>query len=399
MNIENNNFDCPVCKNTLCSPLIEQTVAHPLWWLDGKPEKMILRYVICEECSHIMLHPHLSPQEYDEIYRLTPGLDSKVLSEDRKKMLMDRKHFILKHANGLGKDILIEAGPAYGDFLMMFDFFKHRIGIEPSLTYREFVERERPELDYYPCLMEHFIQANPEYKEKADLVTACHVLEHSFDPAAFVDDLSKLITKGGYLYIEVPSIEGMALTEAPLYQNLYFGHVSQFSIPVITRLGIQSGLDPVCIEYSISRNYPVVRSLFKKNKGVEEIRAFFLTHSQNIRKMTEKADNILVSFLSDESKNHIMIWGCGQDLMDIILTLKGRDLQLYRQKVLLVDRNPDKQGKFFLGVEIQDPEVFIDEQIDMIIIPSRSQLLRIDIGQDALKLFPSAEIIYPYDIE
>jgi hypothetical protein len=399
MEIGTNLFVCSVCKSRQSSLLMKREVAHPLWWMDDKPDTMTLRYVICEACGYIQLHPHLSQKEYDEIYRLTPGLDLKTLSEDRKKMLHLRKAFILKHADELKNGTVIEAGPAYGDFLVMFDSFKRRIGIEPSETYHGLVAKERPELEYYSCLLEDFLNTEPGFKECADLVTACHVLEHAFNPSDFIKELSKLVNQSGYLFIEVPSIEGMSEIEAPLYQNLYFGHVSQFSTSVITRIGVQAGLSPIYVEYTATNHYPVIRALFRKNQSVDKIRTLFFKHAENIEKLRVKACSIFTSLLLDDNKKHILVWGCGQDLLDIISSLKEKPLEQYQQKVLLSDRNPGKQQRFFRGVPIELPEANIDEPIDVVVIPSRSQLICIDIGREASALFPDAKIVYPYKNE
>ena len=387
---------CPICKEKEHSILMSREVAHPLWWRDDKPDTTILQYVHCNSCGYIKLHPHFTVDEYEEIYRLTPGLDQTILSDKRRNLLSLRKDFILQFADHLKHDRIIEAGPAHGDFLMMLDMFHERIGIEPSETYSSSVKKDRPELTYYPYIVEEFSSNVSGMASSADLVTACHVLEHSFDPQGFVNELAQLMKKNGYLFIEVPSIEGMAKTEIPLYHNLYFGHVSQFSTSVITRIGVQSGLKPIRVEYTTEHRYPVIRGLFRKEQEAKESAEFFSMHAENIRRATGEAAKILHSALADPLRKKIIVWGCGQDLLDIISDLNDDELRAYHEKVLLADRNPGKQNLVFRNNSIKSPEAFDKEQVDTVIIASRSQLLQIDIGQDAESLFPQAEQLFPY---
>ncbi len=392
----NETPQCPVCRSKPYSVLTEKQAVHPLWWKRGKPHALALRYVLCDTCGYIRLFPHLTAEEYDEVYRSTPGLDKAILSAERSAMLARRKDFILKHATTLYHGRMIEAGPAHGDFLWLFDSFKTRIGIEPSETYCASVQKERPQLTYYPTIVEAFHRTVSGMKNSADLVAACHVLEHAFDPQNFVNELEKLLKRDGYLFLEVPSIEGMAVTPNPLYLNLYYGHVSQFSVSVVTRIGVQAGLTPITVQVGTEAEYPVIRALFQKRQGIGDIRQAFLTHLRNIEDGLSQSFKICKQILTDPAFENILIWGCGQDLLDVLTGFDDEQFEVIRTKIKLADRNKNKQGLRFRKCEICDPDVYKNEAIDVIIIPSRSQLLRIDIGNDAKVLFPKVKQIFPF---
>ncbi|TGL77321.1 class I SAM-dependent methyltransferase [Leptospira jelokensis] len=59
-----------------------------------------------------------------------------------------------------------------------------------------------------------------------DLITAFHVIEHISDPASMIINLSKLLTNGGELIIEVPSSSDVLLT---LYENKQFSEFTYWS--------------------------------------------------------------------------------------------------------------------------------------------------------------------------
>lgn len=59
-----------------------------------------------------------------------------------------------------------------------------------------------------------------------DLITAFHVIEHISDPVSMIRNLSKLLTNGGELIIEVPSSSDVLLT---LYENKQFSEFTYWS--------------------------------------------------------------------------------------------------------------------------------------------------------------------------
>ena len=390
------SFCCPVCDAAQYRVLMDKQVAHPLWWLDDYPELLQLRYVLCEACGYICLRPHLSAQQYDAIYRHSPGLDRETIKETRQSTLRQRKAFIDQHAVDLTTGTVVEVGPAYGDFLNLFPSFKRRLGIEPSTTYLNTVRQESPALEYHPFVLEDFVEHQPAFCQSADLVLACHVLEHAFDPRVFVENLARLAARGAYVYIEVPSIEGMARTKKPRYQNLYYGHVSQFTAPVIRRLGVMCGLTPVEIVHSHSDDYPVIRALFRKTAWPEMAATAFQRHRAQTEQLTAAALTRLSDVLRDGAMSDIVIWGCGQDLLDLVLALPAPERQLFGQKVTLVDRNPGKQGRTFFGKKILPPAHA--SRADVVLIATHSQILGIDIGRDVAAMFSHVPLINLYEL-
>lgn len=390
-----NDCSCSVCNGKQTKALLDTQVAHPLWWKDQYADTSQLRYALCENCGYIFLWPRFSVEEYRDIYANTPGLNRNEIKRAREGMLLARKAFIDAHTQVGNETTILEVGTAYGDFINLFSA-KRKIGVEPSNTYIETAQAEGSPVEYFPYVMEQAIENAPELKEVADFAMACHVLEHSLNPMQFVAELVKTVKPGGEVFIEVPSIEGMAETPSPLYQNLYFGHVSQFSVPVINRIGACNGLIPIAIQYAANDNYPVIQVLFKKGESVGDIEARFNTHAKATREALTSGLTLLKDVLSDEGNQKILIWGCGQDLFDVVSMLDSDYTKLFKQKVHLVDRNKEKQQRSFAEVVITDPEEKRNENYDAILIATRSEIINAAIEKDCKEHFPNTPIIFTF---
>ncbi len=393
------DFICNVCNGQSYKPIYEKQVSHPLWWCGKGYDVIQLRYVVCLNCGYITLFPRLSFVEYEENYRLVPGLDREVLSKRRKVMLEERKEFIRHNCDGIDSNTVVEVGPAYGDFLLLLSEFKNRVGIEPSSTYCEHVERSELPLDYRSCMLEDAPQIAPDLYASANMVVACHVLEHAENPRIFVRNLAGLVKLGGYVFIEVPSVEAMSECEDPIFQTTHFGHVSQFSIPVLNRLCISESLQPVRVEFTSRHDYPVIRALYQKHAAPDGIAELFRRHCEFIESNGLATKQILLDKLNSDKTRHVLVWGCGQDLFDVLDLLNESEVELLARKVRLVDVNKGKQGKVLYDMKIEDPAAFASQAIETVVVSSRSELIQSDIIKHARRLAPTAELILLYPLQ
>ncbi len=383
---------CRVCGGDAISELLDAKVAHPLWWRDEYPQVTRLRYLMCDNCGYIFLWPRFTLAQYRDIYANTPGLNRDEIFRARQKMLLARKAFIEKTSRATNHDVALEVGTAYGDFLRLFSRYERKIGIEPSVTYVRQAKDEGAPIEYYPYMLESLLDAEPQLAGVADLALACHVLEHALDPVAFVTELTKLLNDGGELFIEVPSIEGMAQIARPRYQNLYFGHVSQFSVPVLTRIAVACGLLPVAVEYHCRDNYPVIQGLFKKAPSPRTIADMFAQHARRARASLDDGRRTFRQLLFTTNLQRLLVWGCGQDLFDLVALFDADCAQLFRQKVTLVDRNEGKHGCEFGGLKIASPDAVSAGEYDCVVIATRSEILNSAIIQDCISHFPGTPI-------
>ncbi len=389
--------NCCICDSNDWQTLYHKEVLHPLWWLNDNHKYLKLRYVICRNCEYIKLHPMLNFDEYEVHYRQSPGLAQDAF-DVRTPIIQERKDFILQYINGVDYDTVLEVGPAYGDLLLILTEFDKRIGIEPSSTYFDHVKSSNLPLEYHTCMLEQVPHLIPALLNSANLILACHVLEHAVDPRNFINHLLSLAKPGGYLFIEVPSVEAMSQCQQSIFQTLHFGHVSQFSISVINRLCISLGLEAIKVESTTKHDYPIIRALYRKAHVEDEVAKLFVNHCDSVDAGAARAKRILLDELNRASLNPLIVWGCGQDLLDILVLLNDSERQLFHKKAYIVDVNTGKQNKELDGFQIHAPETFSSSKVDSVVVTSRSQLIQSDIAKSANKLFPEIKNIRLYPL-
>ncbi len=367
-----NSYCCDICDNGGFEILSSQKTLYPLWWKSGEKYEMLLQYVCCEKCGFVTLFPLMESDEYKRYYELSPT-PSKESFDLRSSIFVDRRNFLDESLTLSDIESIVEIGPAYGNFLMLFDDIKIRAGIEPSQKYREYVKKENLPLTYYPYVLEDISSNVSHLLNSFSLVVASHVLEHVPSPKLFIEKMISLTKEDGYIYIEVPSLEGMSECEEPLFQNLFFGHLSQFSEYSLIQLGISLSLDLVSKKVENKGNYPVIRVLFQKVNRVKRNKCLFQNHLNHINSNMKSA---VIKFKKIIKENdNIVIWGCGDDLYTVFAQVE-QDNEIAR-KIKLVDLNKKKQGKVFYNkMKINSPNECMDDSVDVVIIPSRGKILQ-----------------------
>jgi hypothetical protein len=172
-----------------------------------------LIYELCDDCGHVRLHDGLSDDELERYYRSapTPTRDSYRRFDD---LNQSRAAFVRQHldcAARLGthepaRHRVIEVACAFGDFLVQFDDFEERIGIEPSLSRREEHECTAEGVRILPLMLDQVASHEPELMGTGNLVMALHVLEHVSDPGQFLRQMASLGSDDAVYYIEVPCL-------------------------------------------------------------------------------------------------------------------------------------------------------------------------------------------------
>jgi len=87
-------------------------------------------------------------------------------------------------------------------------------------------------------------------KSKCGLVCATHVLEHSWNVDSFMVDIENLTEEGGFIYIEVPSLEMQA--NHKICDDLVRPHLSHFTINSLVHLAARHGLSIVRADWGVS---------------------------------------------------------------------------------------------------------------------------------------------------
>lgn len=115
----------------------------------------------------------------------------------------------------------------------------------------EYLNRGRKE----GLTLEHGGAASLFQYAPANVVILSHVLEHFSNPLESINEISKLITKDGYLYVEVPGIFKIHSTYGDFLLFLQNAHLYHFSLSSLSTLMAQAGFKLVDGNEQISALY------------------------------------------------------------------------------------------------------------------------------------------------
>ena len=112
-----------------------------------------------------------------------------------------------------------------------------------------------------------------ESDDEHDLVTATHVLEHALDPRQFTVDLAKLLTPGGYAYIEVPSLE-IGFADVSACDDINPNHLWHFTLTSLCALARRASLRVIAAASdSRARGWPCNRIIARPAMWTSEMAA------------------------------------------------------------------------------------------------------------------------------
>lgn len=175
--------DCPLCSST-------RRIVTPY----GRGE---LRVVRCRSCLVYYLSPRLTAERMAELYRDEGYFEGNGFgyASYRRQESSLRKTFRRLVRNlrrrKLTGGALLEVGCGYGYFLdAAYGVFTRRVGTEMSVGAAATARRTGAQV--------HIGGVNEmPREERFDLVVALHVIEHVYEPVAFVDRLLKQVKEGG----------------------------------------------------------------------------------------------------------------------------------------------------------------------------------------------------------
>jgi 2-polyprenyl-3-methyl-5-hydroxy-6-metoxy-1,4-benzoquinol methylase len=165
--------------------------------------------VECEGCRLMRLYPQPTPLELHEYYPsdywFSPSEDkvTKLAEFYRKFVLMDHVRFVTKALANAGSEegLLLDVGCGGGLFLhLMRERGVKGMGLDFSLAAAA-VALQRFDI---PVVCATLSKA-PIADESCKVITMFHVLEHLFDPLAYLQAAHKLLEPEGRLVVQVPN--------------------------------------------------------------------------------------------------------------------------------------------------------------------------------------------------
>ena len=167
-------------------------------------EKFGFRYVTCLDCKSLYLSPRPTPVMINDYYRDSESVKfwgthffKETAEARREKMFKPRAQFVFDLTDRIGMDnsaIFVDVGSGYGIFLeevASLGRFTKVVGIEPAPNMAS-ICRERGF-----SVIEKPVEEIVEGEIQASLATAFEVLEHPYDPCAFLMGVRRILKPGG----------------------------------------------------------------------------------------------------------------------------------------------------------------------------------------------------------
>lgn len=352
-----------------------------------KPNKLfgILKIKYCNKCHHLKVNSQINQKLlnffYSEFYNYPSFIKKKDLPKREKIFL---KNFLSFFKKKKSKNVL-EIGCFDGILLKELKKFNFEVeGCEPS-------EGANIAKKNGIKVIKDFFKPQI-YKKKFEIVFARHVLEHLEKPYLFMKNIIKVLSKDGYIIIEVPNIS--FYIKNGLLEVFSLQHLHYFTPESMIKLFESLNLE-ICKYYETPENL-----IFFGKKKESRIIKKKIKSNINIKKFLNKIENNKnkITNAIDKFKNkNIIFWGAGG------FFVAATNLYNIKPEIsnYIVDSDINKKNKFFLGTNLKiiTPKQLKKLKIDLIIITSyySSEIMKTiykdKINCKVLKIFPNISLV------
>lgn len=209
------NSPCPICQSKSLKPVLDLKD----YFLTGESFSLLE----CKQCTVRVTIPQPDPKQIFRYY----ASEEYVSHSDTKKGFINTAYQLVKNftlnqkINLLRKfspaQTILDYGCGTGDFLVKCQTNKTKcLGVEPDLEARKIAESKG--LDVIPP--DHLKTVS----ETFDAITMWHVLEHTYNPNATIQELKSRMSANGIMVIAVPNYRSH---DAYFYKN----HWAAYDVP------------------------------------------------------------------------------------------------------------------------------------------------------------------------
>lgn len=182
---------------------------HELAW-----RKYDLEYPRCRACETVYISPRPSPELLGEYYAGSKNYEywNRVIfpaseAVRREKIFRPRAERAVEIAqrHGTRTRVLVDVGAGFGTFceeVVRLNVFERVLAIEPEPHLAETCRRKGLEVIEAPIELADVDPAD------IDVVTSFEVIEHLFEPRAFVERCFSLLSPGGLCMLTCPNVKG-----------------------------------------------------------------------------------------------------------------------------------------------------------------------------------------------
>jgi SAM-dependent methyltransferase len=187
---------CPVC-----GPTTERTIGFRGGAYHWNGRGVETRIVECTRCGLLYANPYPTPTDFQRLYADPEKYFSSHNLQGRTRKFRRVAQRILARCNRTSPSLL-DVGSGRGEMLIAArDIgFRDVLGLEPSIANLEFAAHHGVEL--IPSTIEEFADATDR---TFDAVTLNAILEHVPNPDSMIAACTRLVDRGGLLYIDVPN--------------------------------------------------------------------------------------------------------------------------------------------------------------------------------------------------
>lgn len=331
--------------------------------------------VSCESCGFVYADTKSTQDDYDKFYEFMSKYESGVTSgagdsvyeyEHFKKMIDDIQKYFSKDFS------FVDIGCACGGLLKEIRKrgYEDVTGIDPSSKCIEELKSSK-----IKGVQGKLSDLN-KLEHKYDFALLSHVFEHVLTPKEAVENISKIITDNGFVYVEVPDAESYnKFDKVPFY---YFDieHINHFSLYHLALLFENSGYEIVFKKqgkYLVAEDsfYPMIGILFRKNPKIKK---------KSESKLDLNLRNSIIEYISNsinkakfltfdnliKSQEEIIIWGAGSYTTRLLGTT---DLGKCNIKYF-IDNDRNKHNKTLACAKVVTPEEGLKDFCGKVLIAS-----------------------------
>ncbi len=348
--------NCPICNSSENRNIL--TIDNFQFFCDSNVNKEFSLYEVqCEDCGAVYLNPCFSDKGFEVLAGEAAMSYGSSEVRPNERFLWIQEHHHLDNNNHI-----LDIGCGNGDFLKTLPNNLKKTGVDIDKISIENAQKLNKNIEFICSPFETFT-----LKERVDLITMFHVLEHLPNPLATLKKLHQVSDENTTLLIEVPIIENGATNDiCGFLSALHLTHFSRNSLKNILKL---SGWE--IIEIYEHNEYNGCRVLAKKSFIDDKFITNNIDFSLPFRylKSWYSAIDIIENKIEQIQPSKCVIWGGG---MHLEFLYQRTSLFRGNHQFIIIDIDSQKQNKKWRGIDIYHPDILnhLMEDKTIIYIPS-----------------------------
>lgn len=351
---------CPVCQHDQTSTVL--TLNNFQFFSDSEhnPKQATLQEQICENCHALFLNPCYSNTGFSILFEEAGQSYGSTQQRPLEQFNWINDRVKLKNSS------FLDIGCGSGSFLASLPNNIKKVGVDIDQQSIDIAKKNNSDITFICSAFE-----NIAYDEPVDVMTMFHVLEHLQNPLQTLQRLHQIANDNTIFVIEVPIIENGLTNDI----NGFFSaqHLTHFSRNSFKNILALAGWK--ILEWQEQPGYNGCRVLAEKttpnpilssdNNQKYQLYCYLQNWYQSIAEAEKQLQKV--------NSKQCVIWGGGMHLEFIyqVSSLFNKDIEF-----IVVDKDKNKQGKTWRGIEIKDPSIIpqlLDKEVYFIASSYRNQ--------------------------